>query len=228
MRLFSKVLGLAGALAAAGLAGWACSAPDPGELGGSDPGKTPGGNKFDAGPGPGSNDSGTGGDTGGNPSPNSAFLEAPAYTATEGDSTVKNTHANPAGENCVRSGCHAPGNGTGPGFIIGGTIYKDRDGLNPVGAGVEVRIRAPNGKAVNTYTDQLGNFRIRADKDPAFAQIPQDSKIGVRAGTATANIQLMNQTINGAGETSGGSCQRSGCHSGGGAPNQPKIWVTVP
>ncbi|WP_394835118.1 hypothetical protein LVJ94_52330 [Pendulispora rubella] len=216
MRLFSKIFPLGMAVAAAGLAGWACSAPDPGELGNTDPDKPPGG-KFDAGqPGP-RPDAGPGGD-GGSQGSTDPFADQPAYTKIDGDSSIRpGGHStlqgnNPVGENCFNGPCHGAG-GNGPTFAIGGTIYQNDQGVNPAGAGVEVRIRSLDGSyAKSTYTDQYGNFRIKLGNDT----FPAQAYVSIRNGKGVS--PMSNQLSN-----ADGACSKAGnCHGGG---STKKVWI---
>ena len=216
--LFSKVFGLGAMIAAVGVAGWACSAPDPGDLGETDPGKKPSGNtKFDAGTG-GTDAGSTGGnDAGGPQTSNDPFAGADPYQSkTPDQSTKRSGHnqfpdQNPAGENCFT--CHASGASAGaPTFWLGGTAYTKKDGV-PVGPGVEVRVRSSDGTySKSVYTDDFGNFWLRSDSGGSFPQV----NIGVRAADQT---QKMSTQI---GSATGG-CSASGtCHGG----SQGKVFLS--
>lgn len=114
---------------------------------------------------------------------------------------------NPAGHSCVEE-CHSAGKpaATKP-YAAGGTVYTDNGSNAPVGAGVEVRIRNPDGKAISVYTDENGNFFIPA----ADFTIQDLAHSGIRNATDT---QLMGTTLSAA---TGGQCATgSGCHAKGG------------
>jgi hypothetical protein len=139
-----------------------------------------------------------------------AFTGAPAFVATLGPSARRDAHAfadntpptNPAKQACL--GCHVAG-GAAPAFAFAGTAFKDVAGTIPA-AGVEIRVRAPDGVASSVYTDEDGNFYA-----PAAFTFPAD--VGVRDG---ASVRVMS------GAAPDGNCSAAACH-GGAHP-----WIHLP
>ncbi|WP_394825144.1 carboxypeptidase-like regulatory domain-containing protein [Pendulispora albinea] len=210
-------------MTAMGAAGWGCSAPDPGEIGVGPGGKRSG--NFDGGagnPNNGGNGNGNGngngggggdggGGGGGGGGGDNAFAGAPAYQAGQtGQPTNNAGHpngGNPVGLACLD--CHGPQNTKK--FSFGGTVYKTSGGA-PVGAGVEVRLRTPNGDSLSVYTDATGNFYAETATFPA---LPAGTQVGVRDGT---NTKPMVGKLVGA----DGSCAKASCHQ---SPGQGKIYL---
>lgn len=195
------------------LLGAACSAPDPGEIPyRQDPPRPKPNGPVQTITGA---DGGSGGDDG-------AVFQQPYTQGTAKLSSTQDKHAdidaaaslqgqkNPAGHSCVDE-CHSAGKpaATKP-FVAGGTVYTDNTGTTPVAAGVEVRIRNPNGQAVSAYTDENGNFFIRqGDFDIAQGAAP-----GIR--DAVNGPMLMVSQL-GPGTALGGACGNGpACHQKGG------------
>lgn len=211
---FTAVLGVrpivgalfAGAVAALVLLGVACgSAADPGEIPYFAPAKTD----------PTATATATATavvDSGANTPLFAAPYEAGMATLTSnqpGHTTSVIGNPNPAGHSCVNE-CHSMGGvaATEP-FSAGGTVYTDQTGATPVEAGVEVRIKNPNGQAFSAYTDENGNFFIRATD----FQIEAGANPGIRDAV---NPPMTMVTTLAAG-TNGGACGNgTGCHAKGG------------
>ena len=143
----------------------------------------------------------------------SAFTGASVFTPAVGPSARNAAHVfatntpptSAAKQACLD--CHKAG-GTGLPFLFGGTAYKDVAGVVPA-AGVEIRLRAPDGLAVSAYTDEDGNFyRAATPTSPKFPV-----SVGVRNATGT---RLM------AGAPPDGNCSTALCHGG----THP--WVYLP
>ena len=200
---------LAVTLAALGLAA-GCSAPDPGEIPYRAPpprGPRPVTTAVVAATDAGSADDG-------------AVFQLPYAAGAAKLSSTQDEHVkqatigtkNPAGHSCVNE-CHSAGGAAvaisqTAVYSAGGTIYTDQTGNTPVGAGVEVRIRNPNGAAVSVYTDENGNFFVRQSE----FEIQQGASSGIRNAA-----QPMLMVSNLAAGALGGACANgNGCHAKGG------------
>jgi hypothetical protein len=144
-----------------------------------------------------------------------AFQGAPPYVAGQtGPSTLQDKHAeqpligqkNPAGKNCLQ--CHVAGGASqDKPWLAGGTVYPTATGGTPVGAGVEVRIRMPDGTGLTAYTDAQGNFLF---PPTTVTQLPPGIIVGVRDATHTISMAA----------TTVGACATQGCH---GSTVQPVV-----
>ena len=125
---------------------------------------------------------GDGGDAGDGGAVN-VFAGRPAYTATLGPTTQKASHPNPAGQNCTSvSACHGVGAGARE-FLFGGTVYTAKAG-GAVAPQVEVLVLDATGKALNAYTDALGNFfRLKGNE---VVTLPV--RMGARDATNVRNM----------------------------------------
>lgn len=146
------------------------------------------------------------------PTGTNAFTGAAAYAATLGTSARRPTgHAtfadnNPAGRSCFD--CHGPA-GTGPEFVVGGTVYLGLMGTTPAPM-VEVRVRNDNGSAFSTYTDTDGNYFVL--KPDAGGGIGGVARAGLRSAMGT---QLMTGLLN------DGRC--GDCHVAAGGPGVLRV-----
>jgi hypothetical protein len=140
-----------------------------------------------------------------------AFSGAAAFVATTGPSARMAAHVfagntpttNPAKQPCLA--CHVAGGAATP-FAFAGTAFKDVAGTLPA-AGVEIRVRAPDGTAVSAYTDQDGNFyQATAMVFPA--------SVGLRNSTSARGMMAMPPA---------GGCNAAQCHDGDAHP-----WVYLP
>lgn len=119
---------------------------------------------------------------------------------------------NPAGHSCVNE-CHSAGGAAvtlsqTAAFSAAGTVYTDGTGATAVPAGVEVRIRNPDGKAVSAYTDDNGNFFIR--------QSDFTIQTGASAGVRNATQPMLMVSTLAAGAAGGACANGNGCHATGG------------
>ncbi len=213
----------------------ACSAPDPGAVsfstrGGSasgDPGGGSSGGTSSGGTSSGGvgDDGGGGGgdDGGGGGGPPNAFTGAPGFVAGKtGGATDNASHAasftsndpgnpnNPLGQNCLD--CHkAGGAAAGAPFVVGGTVYTSAAATAGVGAGFEVRVRFPDGTAMSTYTDKLGNFYLKTT-DTGAKPLVQNALAGARDGMG--DVSTMSTNLAGPGNA---GCNQANCHKKGSA-----------
>lgn len=204
--ILAVTLGLAGT--SASIAG--CSATDPGEIPYRAPAKTgrPTGNTGGSITAPsdaGANDDGAVFQT---PfAPGAAKLSS--TQAKHGLEAALQNQQNPAGHSCVNECHYTPGGAAAAKpYVAGGTVYTDNTGTTVVPAGVEVRIKNPDGTAVSAFTDENGNFFIRQGE----FDIQQGAAVGVRDAT---NTMLMVSKL-GAGATGGACANGNACHVKGG------------
>jgi hypothetical protein len=188
----------------------ACSAPDPGEI----PYRAP-----PKGPRP---STGTpivaAGDAG---SDDGAVFQTPFAPGTAKLSSTQPKHAeraelqnqtNPAGHSCVNE-CHSAGGvavqaDPAAAFTAGGTVYADQTGAATAGAGVEVRIRNPDGTAVSAFTDENGNFFVRQSE----FTIQQGASSGIR----NSDLPMLMVSTLASGALGGACANGNGCHAKGG------------
>lgn len=225
---------LVGLLSGAALIGStsSCSGPDPGQVtfierpkgqtvdlsSGSSGVTVDGGSS-----GEGGSEAGVDGGTSGLPV--TAFTGAPAYDpagqANGGPSTNAGHNfpgntpvTNPAGQNCMD--CHkAGGSAANAIWGIAGTLYQTSAGT-AVSTKAEVRLVDSTGKELSkVYVDGLGNFW----SDTIVGGVPGGSKVGVRNGTATAQMKLMGLAIGSA--DNGCNSTKAGCH----VPPQGKVYI---
>lgn len=201
-----------GADPASSSGGTSGAASSGGADGGTDSGK---GTTGTSGGTSGGTDAGTDSGTGPTPTGDDAFTGAPAFVSGKtGANTSKGQHIlqfgnlNPAQKDCMQ--CHAKNNDLL--MFAGGTVYKDKAATMPA-AQVEVRLRNPTtGKAISTYTDNLGNFFFRKS-DAATAGVTFPVNAGVR--DATNSVTMGDTPMD-------GGCNGTTCHGG------KQGWIHLP
>jgi len=129
--------------------------------------------------------------------PGAALCATNPMSTTVGRVTPANAHihtlggATNAGQDCM-TGCHGAG-GTGPLFLMAGTLYKP-DGVTP-SAGAEIRLTpGAGGNPVIAKTDDAGNFSSSSLTNPFPASTlasacPTTDRpmVGAITSAATAN-----------------------------------------
>jgi hypothetical protein len=137
-----------------------------------------------------------GGDDGGvdeASTPLPAFADAGPYVPDAGPLTLMPQHnfagntptTNPSKQTCLD--CHKVG-GPGIAFVFAGSVFTDATGSTPA-AGVEVRVRDPNGTYASVYSDAYGNFfdsNVSADF-PAKTGARNAANESLMTGDATGN-----------------------------------------
>jgi hypothetical protein len=126
--------------------------------------------------------------TGGNGGPDGG---APVEIACDDPVASNQSGEHNAGEPCLS--CH--GNGDGPDFTLGGTVYTSLAGGSPV-VGATIRLTDANGAELTVVSARNGNFWIR----DAIA-----FPIQVQASACPSTMPMV-------APSSVGNCNASGCH----------------